>query len=59
VVIHEAACSEASCSPIETIIAVLDGSDRTFRFDGPLAEVTPHSLRLLVRQEGSHHDHDR
>ncbi len=58
VVIHEAACTEPGCAPVETLIAVLDGSDRTFRLAQPLVEVTPEDLRRLLREENNdEHEH--
>jgi hypothetical protein len=57
VVVHEAACTEPGCAPVETIVAVLDGTERTFRIDRPLADLTPADLRTLIR-EGHDHDHD-
>lgn len=50
IVIHEALCSEESCSPYETIIAVLDAPPSTFRIDLPLPEVTPQMVRELIRK---------
>jgi hypothetical protein len=54
VVIHEAACTEPGCAPVETLIAVLDGSDRTFRLTQPLIDVSPEDLRRLFREEHNH-----
>jgi hypothetical protein len=58
IVIHEAACTEEGCAPVETLIGVLDGSERTFRLTRPLSDVTPADVRALLSSRSSHdHDH--
>ena len=56
VVLSELRCGEDTCAPLETVVAVLDGSDRTWKLPNPRAEVSPHELRALIAEhpEGAH-----
>lgn len=60
VLIQQLACTEPGCPPVETVVAVLDRTRRSWKFPYPATDVTPAGLRDVLREhpKGREHDHD-
>lgn len=60
VLIQQLACTEPGCPPVETVVAVLGATRRTWKFSTPTTDVTPAGLRGVLREhpKGREHDHD-
>lgn len=60
VLIQQLACTEPGCPPVETVVAVLGATRRSWKLPSPTTDVTPAALRDLMAkyQRGREHDHD-
>jgi hypothetical protein len=60
VLIQQLACAEPGCPPVETVVAVLGTSRRSWKFSTPTTDVTTAALRDVIAKypRGREHDHD-
>lgn len=60
VLIQQLACAEPGCPPVETVVAVLAATRRSWKFANATTDVTPSDVRDALQKypKGREHDHD-
>ena len=60
VLIQQLACTEPGCPPVETVVAVLGATRRSWKVLSPTIDVAPSDVRDMISKfpKGREHDHN-